>query len=77
MEEKQKESVGPQKQQVTNKASGQSMQANVVNSNAMDMYIAFTMVQQIMTGLSGAASEEEKVSVITKAVFSLLKYNGC
>jgi hypothetical protein len=42
-----------------------------------DMYVAFTMVQQIMTGLSGAASEEEKVSVITKAVFSLLKHNGC
>jgi hypothetical protein len=37
------------------------MQANVVNNNAMDdMYVAFTMVQQIMTGLSGAATEEEK-----------------
>jgi sRNA-binding protein len=34
-EKKQKESAGPQKQQVTNKASGQSMQANV-NNNAMD-----------------------------------------
>jgi hypothetical protein len=34
------------------------------------------MVQQIMTGLSSAASEEEKVAVITKAVFSLLKHNG-
>jgi hypothetical protein len=38
-----------------------------------DMFIAFTMVQQIMTGLSGAASEEEKVA---KTVFSLLKRNG-
>jgi hypothetical protein len=29
------------------------MQANVVNNNAMDdMYVAFTMVQQIMTGHS-------------------------
>jgi hypothetical protein len=34
------------------------------------------MVQQIMTGLSGAESEEETVSDITKAVFSLLKCNG-
>jgi hypothetical protein len=35
------------------------------------------MAQQIMTGLPGAASEEEKVSVITKDIFSLLKHNGC
>jgi hypothetical protein len=78
VEEKQKEPAGPQKQQVTNKASGQSVQANVVNNNAMDdMYVAFTRVQQIMTELSGAASEEEKVSIITKAVFNLLKHNGC
>jgi hypothetical protein len=41
-----------------------------------DMFVAFTMVQQIMTGLSGAASEEEKVAVITKAVLSLLNRNG-
>jgi hypothetical protein len=77
MEGKQKESAGPHKQQVTNKASGQSMQANVVNNNSMDdMYFLFTMVQQILTGLSGAASEEETVLVITKAAFSLLKHNG-
>jgi hypothetical protein len=65
LEEKQKESAGPQKQQVDNKASGQTMQASVVN-----------MVQQIMTGLSDAASEEERVSVLTKAISSLLKHNG-
>jgi hypothetical protein len=29
-----------------------------------------------MTRISGAASEEEKVSIITKAVFNLLKRNG-
>jgi hypothetical protein len=53
------------------------MQEEIVNSNAMDdMFVAFTMVQQIMTGLSIAASEEEKVSIITKSVFSLLKRNG-
>jgi hypothetical protein len=68
---------GSQKQQVASQASGQSEQAKVLNGNAMDdMFIAFTVVQQIMTGLSGAASEGEKVSVITKAVFNLLKCNG-
>jgi hypothetical protein len=36
------------------------MKANVVNIKAMgDMYVAFTMVQQFMTRLSSAASEEE------------------
>jgi hypothetical protein len=75
--ENQKESAGPGKKQVANKASGQSMQVETVNCNAMDdMFVAFTMVQQIMTGLPGAVSEEEKVSIITKPVFSLWKRNG-
>jgi hypothetical protein len=34
------------------------------------------MVQQIMPKLSGAATEKEKVAVITKAVFRLLKNNA-
>jgi hypothetical protein len=75
--ENQKESAGPQKKKVAKEASGQSMQEEIINSNAMDdMFVAFTMVQQIMTGLSSAASEEEKVSIITESVFSLLKRNG-
>jgi hypothetical protein len=75
--ENQRESGGPQKKQVASQASGQSMQEETVNSNAMeDMFVTFTVVQQIMTGLSSAASEEEKVSIITKSVFSLLKRNG-
>jgi hypothetical protein len=41
-----------------------------------DMFVAFTMVQQIMTGLSSTAAEEVKVSDITKSVFSPLKRNG-
>ncbi|PNF27753.1 hypothetical protein B7P43_G12787, partial [Cryptotermes secundus] len=53
----QKASNSPQNQQFTNKASGQSVQTKMVNSNATDMFVAFTMVQQIMTGLSRAASE--------------------
>jgi hypothetical protein len=53
------------------------VQAKVLNGNEMDdVFVALTMVQQITTGLSGAASEEENVSVIIKAVFSLLKRNG-
>jgi hypothetical protein len=53
------------------------MQEEMLKSNAMDhMFVAFTVVQQIMTGLSSAASEEENVSIITKTSFSLLKHNG-
>jgi hypothetical protein len=75
--ENQKESAGLHKKQVTNKASGQSMQEETVNSNAMeDMFVTFTVVQQIMTELSSAVSEEERISIITKSVFSLLKCNG-
>jgi hypothetical protein len=40
------------------------------------MVLVFTMVQQIMTELSGAATEKEKFAVITKAVFRLLKNNA-
>jgi hypothetical protein len=37
------------------------VQAKIVNSNAMDdTIVAFALVQQIMTGLSDATSEEEK-----------------
>jgi predicted rRNA methylase YqxC with S4 and FtsJ domains len=59
-----------------NQISDQSMQAKNVNINAMDVFLAFTMVQQIMTELSGAMTEKEKVAVITKAVFRLLKNNA-
>jgi hypothetical protein len=38
-----------------------------------DMFIPFIMMQQ-MTELSSAASEEEHVAIITKAVLSLLKH---
>jgi precorrin-4 methylase len=49
------------------------MQDKNVKSNATDaMFLAFTMVQQMMTELSGAATEEGNVTVIMKAVFSLL-----
>jgi hypothetical protein len=38
-------------------------------------YISGQSMQQIMIELSGAAREKEKVAVITKAVFGLLKNN--
>jgi hypothetical protein len=53
------------------------VQAESVNNNVMDnMFLAFTMVQQIMTELSGAMIENENVALITKAVFRLLKNNA-
>jgi hypothetical protein len=63
-------------QQVTNQNSGQSVQAKNVNSNATDdMLAVVTMMQQIMIGLSGAATEEQ-VAIKIKLVFSLLQGNG-
>jgi hypothetical protein len=50
------------------------VQAKNVNINATDdVFLAFTIVQQIMTELSGVAREKEKAAVIFKAVFILLK----
>jgi hypothetical protein len=40
------------------------------------VFVAFTVVQQIMTDVSVVATEKEKVAVITKAVFRLLKNNA-
>jgi hypothetical protein len=74
----QQQLLGNNMHQDTNQTSGQSVQVKNVNSNAMDgdMFLAFTMVQQIMTELSGAGTEKQKVAVITKAVFRLLKNNA-
>jgi hypothetical protein len=61
----------------TNQISGQSVHAKSVNITAMDdVFLAFTTMQQIMTELSGAVTEKEKVAVITKAMFRLLKNNA-
>jgi hypothetical protein len=73
----QKKSAGLHKKQVANKATGQAMQEAIVNSNKMDdKFVAFNLVQHILTDLSSAVSEEEKISNITNSVFSLLKRNG-
>jgi hypothetical protein len=50
------------------------VQAKNVNISATnDEFLAFTMVEQIMTELFSAVTEKEKGDVITKAVFRLLK----
>jgi hypothetical protein len=36
-----------------------------------------TVVQQIITELSEAVSEKDKIMVITKMVLNLMKQNGC
>jgi hypothetical protein len=41
-----------------------------------DAFFAFTVVQQIMAELSDAATEKEKVGIITKAFFRRLKNNA-
>jgi hypothetical protein len=41
------------------------------------MLKAATVVQQIMTDLSEAVSEKNKIMVITKMVLNLMKQNGC
>jgi hypothetical protein len=53
------------------------MQAKNANIHGTDeAFLAFTMVQQIMTQLSGtAATGNEKSPIITKAKFRLLKNN--
>jgi hypothetical protein len=59
------------------KKIGQSVEARNVNSEPLDnMLRVDTAVQQIMTELSGAVSEEAKIVAITKIVLSLMKQNG-
>jgi hypothetical protein len=41
------------------------------------MFKVATVVQQIMTELSGAVSEEDKIAAITKIVLNLMKQDGC
>jgi hypothetical protein len=56
---------------------GQSVQAPLVNSQSLDnMLRVVTVVQQIMTEVSGALSEEDKIEAITKIVLKLMNQNG-
>jgi hypothetical protein len=57
--------------------SGQSVQASSVTTSSLDnMFKVAVIVQQIMTELSGAVSEENKIVAITKIVLNLMKQNG-
>jgi hypothetical protein len=57
-------------------SSGQSVQANSVNNSLNDMFKIAAIVQQIMIELNSAATEEQKIVVITKIVCNLMKENG-
>jgi hypothetical protein len=58
-------------------SSGQSVRANDVNSSSLNnMFKVAAIVQQIMTELNGAVTEEQKIVVITRTVFNLVKDNG-
>jgi hypothetical protein len=62
--------------QPTMQKTGQSVQAPSVNSSSLDdMFKVATIVQQIMTELNGAVSEENKIVAITKIVLNLMKQN--
>jgi hypothetical protein len=51
--------------------------APTVNGSSVDdMFKVATVVQQIMTELNGAVSEEDKIVAITKIVLNLMKQNG-
>jgi hypothetical protein len=61
---------------VKEQATGQSVQAPNVNSESLDMFRAFSVVEQIMTVLKGASSEEAKFVALAKIVFKFMKENG-
>jgi hypothetical protein len=56
-------------------SSVQAPNANSLSVNDMFKVVA-TMFQQVMTELSGAKSEEDRIMVITKIVLKLMKQNG-
>jgi hypothetical protein len=57
--------------------TGQLVQAPLVNSQPIDnMLKVLTVVQQIMTEVSGAQSQEEQIGAITKIVLKLMNQNG-
>jgi hypothetical protein len=56
---------------------GQSVQAPLNTTEPMDnMLKVISIVQQIMTELGGAVSEEAKIVAITKTVLKLMKGNS-
>jgi hypothetical protein len=57
--------------------TGQSVQAPLVSSQPFkNMLKVVTVVQRIMTEVSGALSQEEQIVAITKIVLKLMNQNG-
>jgi hypothetical protein len=56
----------PQQQRTSPTNLGQSVQAPIVNSLTTGMLKVVTVVEQIMTELNEAVSEEEKIVAVTK-----------
>jgi membrane-bound lytic murein transglycosylase B len=70
--------VPPPAQQCLQQGTNQSAQATNVNSASLNnMFRDASVVQQIMTGLNEAVSEEKKIVAITKIVLTLMNNNGC
>jgi hypothetical protein len=59
----------------TTRTTGQPVSPPIVSSEHVDMYKVFTVVQQIMTELNDAVSEQDKIFAITSTVFNLMKQN--
>jgi uncharacterized protein Yka (UPF0111/DUF47 family) len=57
--------------------SENSLSVQASSSTKNDMLKVATAVQQIITELSEAESETDKIMVITKMLFNLMKQNGC
>jgi hypothetical protein len=57
--------------------TGLPVQAPSLTNNDMLLVKIITVVEQIMTELSEAVSEKDKIMVITKMVLNLMKQNGC
>jgi hypothetical protein len=57
--------------------TGQLVQAPLVTGSSLDdMFKVTTVVQQIMTELNEAVSEEEKIVAFSKIGLKLMKQNG-
>jgi hypothetical protein len=65
-----------QQQQQEIQKTGLSVLQSPSLTNIETLKVA-TVVQQIMTELSEAVSEEDKIMVIIKMVLTLMKPNGC
>jgi hypothetical protein len=57
--------------------TGNSENRFVSTASQFDTLKVATVVQKIMTELTKAVSQKDKIMVIIKMVFNLMKQNGC